>query len=274
MAIQASRWCASRCAVVSTVITGVVLVILGLCAQPIVRSVLRAQLQSTFTLDSSSAAPFDFWCAAFPRDLLYFPHLYSHRTQVWTGYLRLARVHVCERCAIVFLIVSLEFCPRSSQPPPTHATLQYFLFNVTNPDAVMQGAKPALKLVGPFTYVETGPKSSFSWDPSRVRLNYTYTFLYNLVGNICEDSVLGQAELPTCTVDDNTLITTGNAPLMGFLYQLMAAVRNPTEEDLIAIGLAMDIIIDLINKNQTDPRSACVRVSVCLCVSVCTCIGT
>ena len=35
---------------------------------------------------------------------------------------------------------------------PTHLTFKCYLFNVTNPDEIMQGSNPNLDEVGPFTY--------------------------------------------------------------------------------------------------------------------------
>eukprot|EP00048_Salpingoeca_helianthica_P010198 m.146441 g.146441 ORF g.146441 m.146441 type:complete len:213 (+) comp15034_c0_seq32:2359-2997(+) len=136
--------------------------------------------------------------------------------------------------------------------PPEYTS--YFFFNVTNAAAVVQGAKPALKMIGPFTYVEKSVKSNVQWDESRVRVNYTYLTQYYLLDQICTEPVVNTAELPACTLDDNAVITVGNAPLMGFIWQLMSHFHNATEIELDALGLAIEYIIEKINKNHPNPK--------------------
>ncbi|KAG7162957.1 Lysosome membrane protein 2-like 1 [Homarus americanus] len=52
--------------------------------------------------------------------------------------------------------------------PPVPVYMQIWLFNVTNPDDIRyHGAKPIIKEVGPFTYMEVRKKFDFVWDHDR-----------------------------------------------------------------------------------------------------------
>jgi hypothetical protein len=131
---------------------------------------------------------------------------------------------------------------------------QYFIFDVQNPKEIMQGAKPEFKLVGPFTYREVNVKSNFSWDADRVRVNYTYTRIFYPVSEICDGPVVNTDEPPTCTLDDSMSVTVGNAPLMGFIWQIMTTIHNATEIEKDSLGLVINWVINQINKKHKDPK--------------------
>ena len=38
--------------------------------------------------------------------------------------------------------------------PPVPVFMQFYVFNVTNPDAIKAGVKPSVEEIGPFTYRE------------------------------------------------------------------------------------------------------------------------
>ena len=56
--------------------------------------------------------------------------------------------------------------------PPVQAHLTGYGFHVTNPEAVMQGKKPILKEIGPFTYKAITVKDSVDKDTGKENLEY------------------------------------------------------------------------------------------------------
>ena len=56
--------------------------------------------------------------------------------------------------------------------PPVQAHLTGYGFHVTNPEAVMQGKKPIVKEVGPFTYKAVTVKDSVDKDTGKENLEY------------------------------------------------------------------------------------------------------
>ncbi|XP_069987003.1 lysosome membrane protein 2-like [Penaeus vannamei] len=57
--------------------------------------------------------------------------------------------------------------------PPVPIYMQFWLFNVTNPDAIRyHGAKPVLREVGPYTYEEKRLKYDLEWDDAEGTVTY------------------------------------------------------------------------------------------------------
>ncbi|XP_050732113.1 lysosome membrane protein 2-like isoform X2 [Eriocheir sinensis] len=75
--------------------------------------------------------------------------------------------------------------------PPVPIYMQFWLFNVTNPDEIrFSGAKPVLQEVGPFTYEEVRVKYSFEWDDYEGTVSYlqnkSYMFREDLSNGLKE----------------------------------------------------------------------------------------
>ena len=83
--------------------------------------------------------------------------------------------------------------------------MKFYLFNVTNPEEVIAGAKPVLTEHGPYSYKETRIKVD-------IGLNTT---AYIQAGQYKEFDFDEAASCETC--DKNDEYTVINAPLVGFL---------------------------------------------------------
>ncbi|XP_043516663.1 sensory neuron membrane protein 2-like [Frieseomelitta varia] len=62
---------------------------------------------------------------------------------------------------------------------PIHLTFKCYLFNVTNPDEIMQGSNPNLDEVGPFAYDEIFEKQIINVDDERDEIVYTTKSTYS-----------------------------------------------------------------------------------------------
>lgn len=94
--------------------------------------------------------------------------------------------------------------------PPVPIFMQFWLFNVTNPEAVMGGATPELQQVGPYTYEEKQLKYNLTFDDEEG----TVTYLQN-------KTFFFRPELsPGVTLADR--VTTINAVMIG-LGNLLAS---------------------------------------------------
>lgn len=122
---------------------------------------------------------------------------------------------------------------------------------MTNPSAVLLGAKPALQVIGPFTYREVNVKFNIGWNADATRVNYMLNTTYIPIDEQCKEPVLNPDEPPTCTLDDSMLLTVGNAPLMGFANQIMGAIHNATQIEADALGAVVEFVIDKINKQHS-----------------------
>ncbi|CAH1970327.1 unnamed protein product [Acanthoscelides obtectus] len=82
---------------------------------------------------------------------------------------------------------------------PFPFTLKVHIFNVKNPEAVLQGAKPALEEVGPFIYRVFKWKSEVKWDtPDEISYNdyQTYHFDKEASGRHTEDDIVTVLNTP------------------------------------------------------------------------------
>lgn len=86
--------------------------------------------------------------------------------------------------------------------------MTWYMFNVTNPDDVTQGAKPNVTLVGPFNYLETRIKHNWSWNGDKTRVQYFYNRTFTRIETPCPPGELYPTIL--CSLDDSMNVTTGN----------------------------------------------------------------
>lgn len=56
--------------------------------------------------------------------------------------------------------------------PPFPIKMQFWVWNLTNPDEVMKGDKPKLQQIGPYTYRETRPKTEIKFSADNVTVSY------------------------------------------------------------------------------------------------------
>lgn len=95
--------------------------------------------------------------------------------------------------------------------PSVPIYLQFFLFDVVNPEEAKQGAKPYLVQRGPFSYREHRPKKNITWNKSSASVAYNeeMTFVFD-------------PETSCGSCDPSMSITTVNIPLV----TLAEAARN------------------------------------------------
>uniref|UniRef100_A0A2P2I2A7 Lysosome membrane protein 2-like n=1 Tax=Hirondellea gigas TaxID=1518452 RepID=A0A2P2I2A7_9CRUS len=93
--------------------------------------------------------------------------------------------------------------------PPIPIYMQFFFFNITNPKEILEGGKPKLVEIGPYTYLEEREKFDLNWTETTVEYNDNTTFFF--------DSEMSG------TLTENDMITTLN-PL---LITLASKLDNP-----------------------------------------------
>ncbi|TSK72060.1 Lysosome membrane protein 2 [Bagarius yarrelli] len=95
--------------------------------------------------------------------------------------------------------------------PPPPVFMEFFFFNVTNPDEFMDGRKPSLMQIGPYTYREYRPKVNVTFveNGSKVAALTPKTFVF----------------VPEMSAGDPSVdsITTINIPAVAVMYKLKNA---------------------------------------------------
>lgn len=124
-------------------------------------------------------------------------------------------------------------------PAPMLASM--YLFNVLNPDEVLNGAKPDLQQVGPYVFTEQHHKSSLLWNT-----NETVTYRQIRTWHFVPDLSVG-------TLDDNVTILNSVAATMGHMIdQHVSAFFRPgvnmflrgIDEKLFVTKSVREIIFD------------------------------
>eukprot|EP00042_Codosiga_hollandica_P036095 m.272727 g.272727 ORF g.272727 m.272727 type:complete len:550 (-) comp54804_c0_seq1:172-1821(-) len=125
--------------------------------------------------------------------------------------------------------------------PSVQTYEQYYFWNLTNPDAVLNGSKPSMELVGPFSYDYDSPKYNISWSDDENVVAFYYNETYTYIPSPCQEALTQEK----CSFPDDTMITTINVPLMGVINQLMSLDRKG---NLTVIeGLIFKLLVDELN---------------------------
>ncbi|XP_014206753.1 sensory neuron membrane protein 1-like [Copidosoma floridanum] len=139
--------------------------------------------------------------------------------------------------------------------PPFFLTAKFYVFNVTNPDAVMKGAKPALREIGPFAYdmVHENTNQLDNETDDTITFDQRHTYFFNSAKS---EGLTGEEEL----VVPNIFVLSS----MNFVLRIMpnaisilskavdSIFGNP--ESLFVRVKARDLLFDglAINCNATD----------------------
>ena len=57
--------------------------------------------------------------------------------------------------------------------PPVHPVLNIYMFNLTNPDEFLQGAKPRYDEIGPYVFTDTWEKDNVQWKNGDDSIEYS-----------------------------------------------------------------------------------------------------
>ncbi|XP_030623082.1 lysosome membrane protein 2c isoform X2 [Chanos chanos] len=89
------------------------------------------------------------------------------------------------------------------QDPPPPVYIQFYFFNLTNPDEVLAGERPAVLQLGPYTYREYRPMENVRFLENGTKVvavnPKTYVFEPNMT-NGSEDDLIRTANIPAMTV--------------------------------------------------------------------------
>ncbi|KAI4887791.1 hypothetical protein NFI96_005766 [Prochilodus magdalenae] len=89
------------------------------------------------------------------------------------------------------------------QDPPAPVYMQFYFFNLTNPDEVLQGERPAVMEVGPYTYREYRPMEHVTFMDNGTKVAAvnpkTYVFEPNMSRGL-EDDLIRTVNVPAMTV--------------------------------------------------------------------------
>eukprot|EP00045_Choanoeca_perplexa_P014570 m.172565 g.172565 ORF g.172565 m.172565 type:complete len:562 (+) comp16720_c0_seq2:2532-4217(+) len=125
----------------------------------------------------------------------------------------------------------------------------FWMWNLTNPEAVLSGAKPNMSLMGPYNYREVRLKDNISWSTDGARVHYTYSRVFTRVETICPPGELYPTE--ECSLPDNVTMTTANIPLMQLVGLVGDLVNGPNISDTMR-QLIIDAVQGVIkSKNET-----------------------
>eukprot|EP00730_Choanoeca_flexa_P013599 TRINITY_DN5498_c0_g1_i2.p1 TRINITY_DN5498_c0_g1~~TRINITY_DN5498_c0_g1_i2.p1 ORF type:complete len:557 (+),score=145.85 TRINITY_DN5498_c0_g1_i2:140-1810(+) len=133
----------------------------------------------------------------------------------------------------------------NSSKVPMYMT--FWMWNLTNPDAVLTGAKPHVELIGPFDYQEIRLKDDIGWSTDGTRVHYTYSRNFYKLKNKCKSGVLYPTE--PCSLDDSMLMTTANIPLMQ-IVGLVGQLANAPNTSNFVRNLLIDAIQGIANSNN------------------------
>lgn len=146
--------------------------------------------------------------------------------------------------------------------PPVPIYMQFWLFNVTNPDAIHRGATPILQEVGPYTYEEKRLKYDLKWDHKEG----TVTYLQNKTYHFVEEMSNGLTEGDHITTINAVMVSVASqieklGPVMQLLG-MMAFLRfreslfiTRTVGELLFHGYKEPLLAELI-KYVDDPTNS------------------
>ena len=101
--------------------------------------------------------------------------------------------------------------------PPVPVYMSFMMYNVDNPEEIVNGSKPKLTEVGPFVYRETREKQNLHYSADDCSIKFgqykRYDFDEERTNQIC----------PTCGRADKRVVTMINAPYVGVMQLLQTA---------------------------------------------------
>ncbi|XP_070538993.1 scavenger receptor class B member 1-like isoform X2 [Ptychodera flava] len=122
--------------------------------------------------------------------------------------------------------------------PPIQMHQKFYFFDVQNKDEILQGAKPVVRQIGPYTYRTHMPKENITWND-----NFTVSYVEPQIYIFNRSMSVG---------DENDTFTSVNLPLMtmihmmeslpGFLQRLMEGLIKDTKEKLFMELSVKDLI--------------------------------
>lgn len=131
-----------------------------------------------------------------------------------------------------------------SPPPPIY--MKYYLFNITNKDEVIKGAKPKVVELGPYTYQMYVPRFDIAFyvnDTVESKTNHTLIFRPNLSKGSVEDMIY-HLNMPLVTIAEMV----ENMKLPGFSNKIFVEILNLIgEKDLIVYHSVKEVLFGYVD---------------------------
>ena len=125
--------------------------------------------------------------------------------------------------------------------PPVPIFMQFYFFNVTNPEDVLYGDMPDLQQIGPYTYEETREKYDLIWEEGGETVTYkqnkTFFFRPDLSPGLSEDDMITTLNAPMVSLaskmDKSSLLDFFSQSVMSVLmmrFELNIFITKPAGE--------------------------------------------
>ena len=104
--------------------------------------------------------------------------------------------------------------------PPVHPVLNIYMFNLTNPDEFLQGAKPRYQEIGPYVFTDTWEKDNVQWKNGDDSIEYSQLRYFKFKPGPSKGQLRDEIIIPNIP-----MIVRSNIPLFLLVYDRTRTVR-------------------------------------------------